>query len=115
MWTNVYDKLKAHNLNPYPPGIHKGICTVKYCVVREGTQMPDVKTNKLGQSVMDIILFIPDNDYPSLEAYKVSIRSALSELDYLRKTGFETAAITDDTEESITMSIEYVLQKKLEG
>ena len=115
MWKTIYDKLKAYNLNPYPPGIHKGICTEKYCVVREGTQIPSLKTNKLGQSVMDIILFIPYTDYPSLEAYKVLVRAALAELDYLRKTGFESPAITDDTEESITMSIEYVLQKKLEG
>ena len=43
------------------------------------------------------------------------IRAALKEVLDLRKTGFETPAITDDDKKAYTSSIEYVIIKKLEG
>lgn len=115
MWKTIYDKLKAKGLNPYPPGIHKGLCTANYCVVKEGNQIPSINSNQIGQSVMDIILFIPYSNYPALDLYKKSIRTALAEIPNLRKTGFETTVIADNDKEAMTMSIEYVILRKLEG
>lgn len=115
MWQDIYTKLRDKNLNPYPPGMHKGLCEEPYVVIKEGTQIPNINTNRLGQRVIDIIIFVPLNSYIAIDPYVKKIRAALKELPYLRKTGGETPIITDDDKKAYTTSIEYVIIKKLEG
>lgn len=115
MWKVIFDKLREKGLNPYPPGQHQGLCDKPYCVVKEGNQIPSLQSNKLGQRVVDIIVFVPIASYISLEPYMKNIRCTLKELSNLRKTGFETPAVTDDDKKAYTTSIEYVITKKLEG
>lgn len=115
MWEAIFNKLKDDKLNPYPPGKHEGICTKPYCVVKEGNQIPSIQSNRLGQRVVDIIVFVPLSSYIKLDPYMKQIRSALKSLPNLRKTGFETPAITDNDKKAYTSSIEYTIQKKLEG
>lgn len=115
MWTTIYDKLNIKNLNPYPIGTHTGICEIPYCVIKEGMQIPSINTNRLGQKVIDIIVFVPVSDYSAVETYIKQVRSALSELPFLRKSGSETPIIPDDDKKAFTMSIEYTIMKKLEG
>lgn len=115
MWKTIFDKLKQKGLNPYPPGQHTGLCDKPYCVVKEGNQLPSLQSNRLGQRIIDIIVFVPLNSYIALEPYMKQIRFALKELPNLRKTGFETPAVTDNDKKAYTSSIEYVIIKKLEG
>lgn len=115
MWKDIFDKLKEKELNPFPPGTHKGECKEPYCVVKETGQLPSLQSNRLGQKTMDIIVFVPLSSYVALDPYIKNIRAALKELPNLRKTGFETQAITDDDKQAYTMSIEYTILKKLEG
>ena len=72
-------------------------------------------TNKLGYRLVDIIVFVPANSYIQIEPYVKQIREAMKELKWLRKTGNETPVITDNGKKAYTTSIEYVIQKKLEG
>lgn len=115
MWKKIYLKLKEKGLNPYPIGHHEGECENRYCVIKEGTQIPTIKTNKLGYRRIDIILFVPLGSYLEVEPYMEEVREAMKELKFLRKTGAETPIIIDDEKKAYTTSIEYVLQKKLEG
>lgn len=115
MWKEVYNKLKDNGLNPYPPGIHKGDCKIKYCVVIEGNQIPSISSNQIGQAILDVIAYVPNSDYPAIESYKKEIKDALKELPNLRKTGFETPPIVEDDKKAFSSSIEYVILKKLEG
>ena len=115
MVQDIYTHLKNNNLNPYFPGQHRGECEESFVIVMEGTQMPSINSNRIGQQVMDFMIFVPLNSYIAIDPYVKKIRAALKELPYLRKTGGETPIITDDEKEAYTMSIEYVLQKKLEG
>lgn len=115
MYKRIYLKLKEKGLNPYPIGGHKGECRENYCVIREDTQIPSINTNRLGVKRVDIILFVPIGSYIEVEEYAREIRKAMQELKFLRKTGMETPIIIDDEKKAYTMSIEYVLQKKLEG
>ena len=115
MWKIIYDKLRENNLNPYAPGQHKGFCFKPYCIIKEGLQMPSIQSNKVVQKTIDIIVFVPIRSYKEIEPYVNKIRLVLKELKFLRKTGFESPIITDDEKKAYTMSIEYVLQKKLEG
>lgn len=115
MWKDIFDKLKESNLNPYPPGTHTGECKKPYCVIKEMNQLPSLQSNRLGQKKIEIIVFVPISSYIQLEPYMKTIREALKELPYLRKTGFETPAVTDDDKKAYTKSIEYTVIKKLEG
>ena len=115
MFKVIFDKLKEKNINPYAPGKHKGLCDKPFCVILEGSQVSSINTNQVGQQRIDIIVFVPLESYIRLKEYKASIRSAMKELKSIRKTGFETSTITDDDKQAYTMSIEYVIQKKLEG
>lgn len=115
MVRDIYTKLKNKNLNPYFKGQHKGLCKESFVVVGEGSQIPNINSNVIGQKIIDIIIMVPVNSYISVKPYADDIRNALKELKYLRKTGTETPVIVDDEKKAYTMSIEYVLQKKLEG
>lgn len=115
MYKEIYLKLKEKNLNPYHIGKHEGKCRERYCVVKEGTQIPNIRSNRLGVKRIDVILFVPIGSYIAVEDYSREVRKAMRELKFLRKTGMETPIIIDDEKKAYTMSIEYVLQKKLEG
>lgn len=115
MIKNIYTHLKSRNLDPYFIGQHEGRAESKFLIISEGTQMPSIGSNRIGQRIIDIIVFVPLDSYIELAPYMNKIRLALKELSYLRKTGLETPAIVDDDKKSYTTSIQYVLQKKLEG
>lgn len=110
----IYDKLKLDGLNPYPPGSHKGLCDKPYCVILEATVVPSLNSNKLGQAVVEIIVYVPLNSYVKLKEFADSIKASLSSLDFLRKTGFESVVIVDDSKNAYSFSIEYSIFKRLE-
>lgn len=115
MLKTIYNHLKINNLNPYFIGQHKGECEESFVIIREGTQIPSINSSRIGQKIIDIIIFVPINSYVAIEPYVKKIKTALRELSYLRKTGLETPVITDDEKKAYTTSIQYVIQKKLEG
>lgn len=115
MVRDIYTHLKGKGLNPYFPGQHKGNCKDEFVIIMEGTQMPSIRSNQLGQQIIDFIIFVPAESYIKIDPYKKEIRQALKEISNLRKTGQETPTITDDDKKAYTTSIEYVIQKKLEG
>lgn len=116
MMTNqVYTKLNQMHLNPYYTGQHRGLVRSPHVIIRQGPQIAQIGTNKVGQTQIDIILFVPIESYIKLEPYKKLVIAALKELKWLRKTGFETPVIVEDDKKAYSMSMEYVIQKKLEG
>lgn len=112
MWQKIYKKLEEKNLNPYPPGIYQGECTVRYCVVKENAQS-GLMSNKVGYRLIDIIIFVPMSDYLAAKTYCDEVKLALKELPEIRKTGNETPVIPDDSVKGYTTSIEYQVYKKL--
>jgi len=81
----------------------------------ESPQVPYFRSNRVGCSPIDIILFVPIASYIKVKPNQKEIRTALKELSFLRKTGNETPIITDDEVKAYTTSIEYQITKKLEG
>lgn len=114
MWRNIYTKLSEKGLNPYAPGQHGGLCTERYCVVLENSQVPYFRSNRTGYRLIDIIVFVPISSYIKVEPYVKEIKAALKELSFLRKTGSETPIITDDEVKAYTTSVEYQIIKKME-
>lgn len=111
MFTTIYNALKPHNV--YPPGKHTGLCTEPYVVVKEKGLIPTVG-NKLGNNLIDIILFVPIGSYPVMKTYRAAVVATLKTVSGLRKTGFETPQIPDNDVEAYTMSVEYTTLKRLE-
>ena len=62
---------------------------------------------------MDLILVVPLNSY--IQKRAIEHTGGYEGLKTLRKTGTETPIITDDEKKAYTTSIEYIVQKKLEG
>lgn len=114
MWKQIFDKLEEKGLNPYPPGMHEGLCTERYCVVKENSQVP-FSSPRTGYRLIDIIVFVPLVDYMQVGSYVAEIKAALEELPFLRRIGNETPVIIDDEVKAYTTSIEYQILKKLEG
>ena len=115
MIVRIFNHLRDKGLNPYFPGQHKGECEEPYVVIRQGSQTPTIGTNRTGLSIIDILIYTPASSYTYMESYSKEVKAALKELNYLRKTGFETPVILEDDKKAYMISIEYVLLKKLEG
>ena len=115
LWKQIYTKLKEKGLNPYAPGQHTGECKKRYCVIKESSQVPFFRSNRLGYRLVDIILFVPLASYIKMDPYMQEVRAAIKELPNLRKTGNETPVIVDDGAKAYTTSIEYQIIKTLEG
>lgn len=115
MIVSIYEHLENNGLNPCMVGQHKGDCEDPFIILREGTQIPSINSRMVGMQIIDIIIYIPINDYSALKVFREKVITAIREFDFLRKTGTETPPIVDESKLAYTMSIEYVLQKKLEG
>lgn len=110
----IYDKLKGDGLGPYFIGQHKGLCLNSYVVIRQGTTIPSINSRRLGQGVVDIMLFVPADSYVEFAPYADKVKKSLRGLGSLRKTGNESPIITDDDKKAYTQTIEYVKQKTME-
>lgn len=115
MWQKVYDELKAKGLNPYAPGQHRGLCEERYCVIRESSQLPSIRSSRTGYRLMDVIVFVPIASYLAVKPYVREIKGALKGLPFLYATGNETPVIADNEVKAYTTSVEYRILKKLEG
>ncbi len=111
MFKEIFDALKP--LGVYPPGKHKGLCTEPHVVVKESGTMA-VVGNKLGNAVIDVILFVPIESYIQMNPYRAQVVAVLKSIPGLRKTGFETSIIPDAEVEAYTMKLEYTKLKRLE-
>lgn len=115
MIDTLYHHLKSEGLNPYLIGQHVGECEKPFVIIKEGTQIPSLHSRNIGQQPIDMILFLPVSSYKQVAIYRKDVIGSLKNIKHLRKTGTETPPIVDDEKKAYTMSIEYVLQKKLEG
>lgn len=111
----IYNLLKEKQLNPYMVGFHEGECEKPLVVIKEGIQLPTINSRYVGYKTIDIILLVPLNNYGVVKEHRNKVVQALKGLDWLKKSGMETPVITDNDKKAFTMSMEYVLYKKLEG
>lgn len=115
MWKVIYDRLQQAGLNPYQPGKYQGLCRERYCVVKNQAQNAYFNRRGLGYRLLDIILFVPLDDYTAMQDYVDEVKVALCEITGLRATGTETPTVIDDKTEAYTASVEYQVMKRLEG
>lgn len=107
----VYDYLKENNVECYFVGQHKGECKSKYVVLKDsGTKSLD---GRVGKGYIDIIFYVPQNQYTKCEPFKKSIKEMIKNLKKIRYTGMETGIVTDDEKKALTFSIMYENYKRL--
>lgn len=109
----VYEHLRDERIQVYFIGQHEGRVEKPHVTLRDGGQVPNVSTNRLGQQIVDVIILVPVGSYVQLESFKEQVKAVMAKLDWSRKTGTETPPIVDDTKKAYTASIEYIIQKTL--
>ncbi len=112
MWQRVFLYLKSKGIEIYSPGQKTGPCEKPYVVLKDGGTYNRAGTNKVGYSLLDVIIFCPINQYSKIEGYKKQIKEHLKEFG-MRAAGTETPIVIDEDKKAYTTSIGYQIHKKL--
>lgn len=89
--------LKENNIDAYPPANKKGECTKEYVVVKNAGSS-QIGTLSSEVHYTDIICYVPQNKYTSLEPFKNRVKQIIHDNLYprLMETGSETQDYFDD-------------------
>ena len=113
MWKKTYKHLKSKGFKVYSPGQHQGICNESYIVLRDGGGNRVAGSYKLGWSVIDVIIYHPQDKYSSLGDYVESIKTAMKEIKELKFTGLQTPGLIEEDKQAHTTSLQYQILKRL--
>lgn len=111
MSESVYDKiykyLSSKGISVYPPGMHKGECTEKYCVLKNDGSSPYGSFSSQVR-YFTLMCYVPKNEYSELEEYVTQCEKALDELSpMIMPTGTQQPDYYDDTIKAHMRSIMY--------
>lgn len=113
MLLKLYDHLKNNGIDVYFVGQHQRDCTSNYVVLKDGGQISE--NGKVGKKYLDILFFIPKNQFSLIDSFKKLVMSSIKEFNKLRYTGQETSIVADNDKKALTFSVLYQVEKKLEG
>lgn len=113
MWKKIYEHLKVKGIDVYSPSQHKGLCKSSYVVLRDGITEGMVGTNKVGYSVIEVMLVHPVNKYSSLGDYRKLVQDHMNELNFIRKTGFISDVFVQDEKQAYSQVLQYQIMKRL--
>ena len=68
---------------------------------------------KVGTGYVDIIFYVPQNNFTKCEPFKKEVKEIMKEFRNLKYTGIETGMVTDDEKKAMTFSIMYENYKRL--
>ena len=111
MIIKVFDLLSANGIDTYFIGQHKGDCLRKYVVLKDDGTISDNGIN--GTSYIDIIFFVPENEFMKCNDFKKQVISILKDCKSIKYTGSETSIITDNDKKALTFSVMYEVKRKL--
>lgn len=111
MIIKLYDFLQSNNVECYFVGQHKGESKSNYVVLKD--HGVESLNKKVGIGRIEIIFYIPENNYTKCGPFKKEVKELIKEFKNLRYTGTETAIITDNEKKALTFSVTYEIYKKL--
>lgn len=111
-YEDLYLHLKNHGMDVYPPQYKTGECTSPYIVIN-GAGVLRFDGYSSTQHLYDIMLYVPKNQYTSIEILMDQIRDWMKELPMFKPTYNETAPYYDDTVKGYMTSIQYVNYRKM--
>lgn len=103
----ILDCLINKGIDAYPPATKKGICTKEYVVVKaSGSSQINSYTSEV--HYYDIMCYVPQNKYTSLESFKKEVKEELNKLfPMIIPTGEETPDYYDEEFKAHMVSIMY--------
>lgn len=112
-WKDIYNLLKSHGFNVYAPAQHEGECIEKYIVVKLGTLQRANDFSSV-QYQYDLMLYVPQNEYSTLELFVEQVKAAMKELEpMIKPLNSQTGSFYDDSVKGHMVSIQYYNYRKL--
>lgn len=111
--TAVYDTLYDNGIEVYFPNQHRTNVENPIVVITSLGQYRGLGSSTLGSEFIHLILHVPQDDYLKLFELEKEVKRAMKHLKWVTPTGMQTAPYNDDSKESYSLSIEYVVFKSL--
>jgi hypothetical protein len=111
---DIYLHLKGKGVEVYFPAQHTGECLTKYVVVKAASQLPFFSYST-DYDVYEILVYIPQAQYSSLETFTDTIKEHMRELKtslMIRESHYQTAPYYETSIKGFMVSVEYKLYKK---
>ncbi|MEG1004628.1 MAG: hypothetical protein RSF37_14630 [Clostridium sp.] len=113
MIVKLYEFLKSKGIDTFFIGQRQGECKSNYVVLKDDGIIG--LNNKVGKGYIDLLFFIPQNQFTKCESFKKQVKGLVKEFGKIRYSGQETGIETDNDKKALTFSVLYEVQKKLEG
>ena len=111
MIKKLFDFLYDNGIDVYFVGQHKGECKSNYVVIKE--EGPTSDNGIVGSGLIDLLFFVPADDYLKCEEFKNEVCGLLKEFKDLKNTGNDTGPIFDDDVKGYTFSLMYQIYRKI--
>lgn len=112
---SIYDVLKKNDIDVYFPGQHNGECVKEYVVVKSAGVNDEIIVSS-ERPLYDIMLYVPENKYSSLESSLQKVKQNLKELyPLISYTGVQTESYYDESVKGHMISVQYQGIRKLEN
>lgn len=113
MYEKIFDALNENDIIVYPPGTKTGICTYPYVVVKDAGASKHTSFSTQIQ-YYDLLIYIPVNQYSSLEKYVKKVKNIMNKLYPMVKTVYtDQPSYYDDTIKAHMKSIMYENYQKI--
>ena len=114
VFEKIFDTLTDAGIECYPVGIKEGKCDSNYVVIKDmGLSKYAGFSSQYG--LYDMICHVPASRPVDMIAFKDTVKQALRSLyPTVIPTGTETPSIIDDNTESVTTSMEYKYNVKMQ-
>ncbi len=113
MMDKLFDFLTTHGYTVYLVNQKTDDCTSPYIVIKEDSTMAQFDTNKVGNTIVDIMFFTPRTQMLELLNLKKNVKIDLKGFTALKYSGIETPTVADDTVKAVTCSVQYLIQHPL--
>lgn len=109
---DIYDCLKAANLDVYLQGQHKGECKRSYVVVKPGIVAPYLQLST-NVCYYELLLYVPEAYPTQIETYKDTVKRAMLDIYPMMVFGdAESSPYFDDAVKGWTVSLTYMNYRK---
>lgn len=113
VWADVFNHLKGHGIDVYPPQVKIGECGSPYVVVKLGStsQLENFSSDRV---VYELLVYVPRHQYSLLEPYVERVKGVMSDLRPLvRYSHGITASFYDDTLKAHMVTLDYYNYRKV--
>lgn len=106
-WENIFTHLESCGYVVYPPATKRGDCTKPYLVVKQ-TGQSQAPTISSRIALFDILVYIPQNQYSTIDSFVEGVENAMKELwPKIRPIQFRTPPFLDDSNKAWMVSLQY--------